>query len=109
MLMALGMSKIRVFWMIVYETVMLSLTGAIIGIVTGMLVISYFGKHGINLSIWSKGFEEIGFDPIIYTSIDRFFVIMVVLLVLGTGILASVFPAIKALRLKPVDTLKSDN
>lgn len=106
MLMAIGMSKVRVFRMIVYETVMLCLTGAVAGIGLGMVAIGYFGRKGLNLSLWSKGLEEIGFDPIIYTSIDGFFVFVVVGLVAGTGILASFFPAYKALRLKPVEALR---
>lgn len=106
MLMAIGMSKMRVLRMIVYETVMLSLTGAVIGIGLGLMAIGYFGKNGLNLSLWSKGLEEVGFDPIIYTSIDGFFVAVVVGLVVGTGMLASIFPAYKALRLKPVEALR---
>ena len=50
MLMAIGMSRMRVFWMIVLETVLLSLTGAVLGIVLGMLTIRYFGRVGIDLS-----------------------------------------------------------
>jgi putative ABC transport system permease protein len=107
MLMAIGMSKVKIFWMIVFETVMLSVTGAVIGIIIGMITIGYFGKHGLNLSIWSKGLEQIGFDPIIYTTIDNYFVLMIVFLILGTGILSSVFPAVKALRLKPVAALRT--
>lgn len=107
MLMAIGMSKVRIFWMIVFETVMLSVTGAVVGIGIGMVTIGYFGKHGLNLSIWSKGLEEVGFDPIVYTTIDNYFVMMIVFLILGTGILASVFPAGKAIRLKPVEALRT--
>jgi ABC-type lipoprotein release transport system permease subunit len=108
MLMAIGMSKARIFLMIVLETILLSITGASIGLALGLFAIRYFGTHGIDLSIWSKGLEQVGFDPIIYTSIDRFFVAIVVILVLATGMLASIFPAMKALRLKPVEALRDE-
>jgi ABC-type antimicrobial peptide transport system permease subunit len=108
MLMAIGMSKARIFLMIVLETILLSITGASIGLALGLFAIRYFGTHGIDLSIWSKGLEQVGFDPIIYTSIDHFFVAIVVILVLATGMLASIFPAVKALRLKPVEALRDE-
>ncbi len=108
MLMAIGMKKGKIFSMIVLETVMLSLTGAVFGIILGMMTIRYFGRVGIDLSIWSKGLEEVGFDPIVYTSIDWFFVAVVVVFVVATGILASIFPAMKALRLKPVEALRTE-
>ncbi len=108
MLMAVGMSKGKIFRMIVLETVMLSLTGAVIGIVLGMITIHHFGHAGIDLSIWSKGLEEVGFDPIVYTSIDNFFIAVVVILVVATGIIAAIFPALKALRLKPVEALRAE-
>ena len=108
MLMAIGMSRMRVFWMIVFETVMLSLTGALMGIVLGMLTIRYFGRVGIDLSLWGKGLEMLGYDPVVYTSIDNFFISIVVILVVATGILSSIFPALKALRIKPVEALRDE-
>jgi ABC-type lipoprotein release transport system permease subunit len=108
MLRAIGMGKGRIFRMIVLETVLLSLTGAVLGIIMGMATIGYYGKVGIDLSIWGKGLEEVGFDPIVYTVIDNFFIVIVVILVVSTGILASIFPAMKALRLKPVEALRSE-
>jgi ABC-type lipoprotein release transport system permease subunit len=108
MLMAIGMSRMRVFWMIVLETVLLSLTGAVLGIVLGILTIHYFGRVGIDLSIWGKGLEMLGYDPVVYTSIDNFFVAIVVVLVVATGIISAIFPAVKALRIKPVEALRDE-
>lgn len=109
MLMAIGMNKRRIVVMIVYETVLLTLTGALFGIFIGMVTISYLGYHGIDLSLWGKGLSQFGIAPVIYTTIRTSYVVDVVFMVIFTGFVASVFPVVKALRLKPVEALKTDN
>ena len=109
MLMAIGMNKRRILVMIVYETVLLTLTGALFGIFIGMVVISYLGHHGIDLSLWGKGLSQFGIAPVIYTTIKTSYVVDVVFMVIFTGFVASVFPVVKALKLRPVEALKTDN
>lgn len=109
MLMAIGMKRNRVFRMIMYETVFLSLVGALLGIILSVLAIFHFSQKGLNLSLWSTGFEAIGYDPIVYFQLDTSYLIQIVILVIITGILASIIPAIKALRLNPADALRIDN
>jgi putative ABC transport system permease protein len=109
MLMAIGMNRRRIVRMILYETVLLTLTGAIFGIVAGMVFISWYGHHGIDLSVWGKGMSQYGMAPIVYTSIEPAYIVQVVLLVVMTGLLASFFPVMKALKLRPVEALKTDN
>ena len=70
MLMAIGMNKIRVFNMIMLETVMLTLTGGVIGMAVGWGLIVALEKHGLNLSSVSKGMEAFGVEAIIYPSVS---------------------------------------
>jgi len=109
MLMAIGMNRRRIVRMILYETVLLTLTGAIFGIVIGMAVINYYGHHGIDLSFWGKGMGQYGFAPIVYTYLQPSYIVEVVILVVMTGLLAALFPVLKAIRMKPVEALKMDN
>jgi ABC-type lipoprotein release transport system permease subunit len=109
MLMAIGMNRRRILAMILYETVLLTLTGALFGIAVGMVTISYLGHHGIDLSFWGKGLSQFGIAPIIYTTIKASYVVDVVFMVIVTGFVAAIFPVTKALRLKPVEALKTDN
>lgn len=68
MLMAVGMNKGRVFAMIMLETVFLSITGGIVGIIIGTATAGYFHTHGLNLSgLYGEGFSALGYDSIIYT------------------------------------------
>src|SRR5665647_2754078 len=70
MLMAIGMNRRRIVRMILYETVFLTLTGALFGIAAGMIFIAWYGHHGIDLSVWGKGMSQYGMAPIVYTSIE---------------------------------------
>lgn len=106
MLMSVGMARWRVFFMIVLETVMLSSTGGLIGIFLGMLTVWQLGKSGIDLSVWSTGLTEMGFNPIVYPEWDAALVINIALMVIAAGILASLYPAWKALKLNPSEAVR---
>ena len=109
MLMAIGMKRFKVFRMIMYETIFLSLVGAMLGIGIAFATIAYLANKGLNLSVWSEGLEAIGYDPIVYFRLDTSYLLQVVAMVVITGILASILPAIKALKLNPADALRIDN
>ncbi len=109
MLMAIGMNKVRVFFMIMFETIMLSLVGSGIGMAISYLAIKYFGKKGIDLShLFQKGFEAIGFSAKLYPEIGMVSFLQVTLLVILAGFLASIYPAIKAIKLNPAEAIRSD-
>jgi putative ABC transport system permease protein len=106
MLMSLGMSKSRIFALILLETVYLSLTGALAGMLISATSISWFGKHGIDLTSVAKGMEDIGFSAVIYTSLEARFYFVLTLLVILTGILSSIMPARRAVKLVPVEAIR---
>jgi putative ABC transport system permease protein len=106
MLMAIGMNKLRVFSMIVLETVFLSLTGGVIGVLMGSLISKYFETHPISLAMWREGYIEIGYDPFVYTDLELSLMINTTLLVILTGIIAALYPAFKALRNDPAEALR---
>ncbi len=108
MLLAVGMNRMRVFKMIVLETVFLSLTGGFVGIVLGGLVSQYFSVNAIDLSIWSAGLSKIGWSSLVNTSISFGSLIGITLMVIITGILAAIYPARKALKLNPADALRTE-
>ena len=108
MLMAVGMNKIRVFSMIVLETIFLSLVGGIIGIGLAVGLTAITGKTGIDLSFWAEGLNSLGFDAIIYPEIGFDSVIVVTILVILTGILSSIYPARKAIKLNPAEALRME-
>ncbi len=106
MLMAIGMNKKRIFSMILWETVFLSLVGAVFGLTISALVIGYFGKAGLDLSVFGQGMTAFGMDTIIYTKTSIDFYFTVGILVFITAIIASIFPARHALRLEPAEAVR---
>lgn len=109
MLMAIGMSRMRIFYMIMLETIFLTLVGAVLGMAIGWLTITITGHTGLDFSVVGEGFEAMGWSAVVYPSITPDFFFGVTLLVIATGILSSILPARKALSLNPVDAIKTDN
>lgn len=108
MLMAIGMNRLRVFTMIMLETVLLSVVGGGIGMAISAGILNYFGRVGLNFSSVSKGLESFGYSAIIYPKVETSFYFMLSFLIIFTGILASVYPAIKAIKLNPAEAVRTD-
>ncbi len=106
MLMAVGMSKNRLFSMIVGETFFLSFVGAPIGIFLSWITISLTGHFGINLGFLSKGLTQFGYGYMIYPSLHPSYYLTITLMMMIAALLASIYPAWKALRLKPIQAIR---
>ena len=104
-LMAVGMSKARIFWMIILETVFLSLTGATIGMLVSAWLVYTTGTTGINLSMFAQGLESFGLSSIIYPALEPKFYGILGVMVIIAAMLSALYPAIKALRLNPVEAI----
>ncbi len=107
MLMAVGMSKIRIFLMIMLESVILTLTGAVAGLAIAHISVNYLSRKGLDMtSVGGDSMAEFGYDAVVYPIASSGDYITTMLLVAFTAILAAVYPAIKALRLNPVEVIK---
>jgi putative ABC transport system permease protein len=107
MLMAVGMSKGRIFSMVMMETVFLAVIGGLAGMSMGGIAIALTGKTGIDLSALSEGLTAMGYNPKVYPFIDTAFFAGVTIAVVLTGIASSIYPALKALGLNPADAVRS--
>jgi ABC-type lipoprotein release transport system permease subunit len=105
MLMAVGMAKMRVFMMIVIETVYLSLVAAPFGLAISYFNIEYYAERGVDLSAYSEGLEAFGYSQFLYPYLDPEVYIIVTVGIVITAILGAIYPALKAIKLKPVEAL----
>lgn len=105
MLMAVGMNKSKVFMMIVIETILLSVIGAPFGLLAGYINISMYTEKGVDLSAYSEGLEAFGYSQYLYPYLDSNVYVIVTIGVMFTALIGALYPAWKAVRLKPVEAL----
>lgn len=108
MLTAIGMNRKKVFSLIMLESVFLSVIGGITGMFTGFFIILLTARNGINFSRYAEGFEAMGYSASVIPQIDPGFFLLITLMIIITGVLSSVYPALKALRLNPVEAIRSE-
>jgi ABC-type lipoprotein release transport system permease subunit len=107
MLMAIGMNRRRIFVMIMLETIFLSFTGGMAGILLGYAASEYYARAGIDLYFWKDAFAEIGYPSLIYTYIDLKTMLTTTAMVILTGVLSALYPANKALKLNPSESIRT--
>lgn len=108
MLTAIGMNKRKVFSMIMLESVFLSVIGGITGMFVGFITIILTARNGINFLQYAEGMEAFGYSAHIFPEINASFFMMMTVLVIITGILSSVYPAMKALKLNPIEAIRTE-
>jgi ABC-type lipoprotein release transport system permease subunit len=108
MLMAVGMNKRKVFFMIMLETIFLSLVGTLAGIVISAVTIHYTGINGISFSAWAEGYESWGYSAMVYPSLYLSFYFGMTALVIITATISSIYPARKALRFNPAAAIREE-
>ena len=107
MLTALGMNRLRVFLLVLTETVLLTFIGVPVGLITSWLTIKHFGTTGIDISSFSEtAMSSFGFSSMIYPEFPMASLSNVLIIVISTALLAALFPSIKAIKLQPADALR---
>ncbi len=106
MLMAIGMNKTKIFLMIAYETIYLALIGGPLGLLLGYMTIQYFSTRGIDLASFSKALSGFGISNMVYPKLAAHNYYNIFFEVILVALLASIYPAYKALKLNPVDAIR---
>jgi len=107
MLGAIGMSKGKIFSMIMLETIFLTFLGSMIGLIAGVAVVWSTMHTGIDLTpFMGDQYEDFGFSSIVYPIMNMRMLVQIVILVVIAGILSALYPARKALKLKSLEAIQ---
>lgn len=106
-LTAVGMQKTRIFSMILLETIFLSLTGGIIGMLLGGSLIEIFYINGIDLSAFASGLESFGSGTMLYPFLPASMYVGLTIMILFAANIASLLPAWKATHLLPAEAIRT--
>ncbi len=106
-LLAVGMKRIKVFFMVVMETTMISIIGGIIGLSLSYIMIRILNVRGVTIP-GGEGLEDFGFASVLYPSVDLGFYFEIGILVVAFAILASIYPAWKAIRIAPAEAVRQE-
>jgi ABC-type lipoprotein release transport system permease subunit len=107
MLVAIGMKKTDLMLLLLIESVLTVVTGCVMGILTSIPLLYYFNRHPIKMGgETAEIYQRFGFEPIFPTSIDADNFIRQGMIVIIIGLVLSLYPMYKAIRINPATAMK---
>lgn len=107
MLVAIGMKKTKLMLLLLVESVFTVSGGCLLGVFMSIPLVYYFKKYPLRMGgNTAEAFQRFGFEPIFPTSTDADNFIRQGMIVLIIGLILSLYPAYKAMRLNPVNAMK---
>lgn len=105
-LRAIGTPRKMIFMMIISESLLLTIIGCIIGILFGGTINLILHKVGFSLAMFAEGMEKMGGSgSTMYPYLTVEDILSALILAIIINLLATIYPAIKAIRLVPVKSI----
>src|SRR5665647_993722 len=107
MLVAIGMKKTKLIILLLAESVFTVLAGCLLGIMASIPLVYYLNRYPLKMGgETAKAYERFGFEAIFPTSVEASNFINQGLIVLVIGLLLSLYPMYKVIRLNAVTAMK---
>jgi ABC-type lipoprotein release transport system permease subunit len=104
---ALGVRPRRLAALVMLETTLMALLGLLIGLALGWLVTVYFHQAGFTYPGMEQAAERFNLPSRIYPSVTFSSILLGPTVVFVFCLLASIYPALRLLRLRPVDAMRT--
>jgi len=103
---AIGTTPWRILKQMSLEAILLTTIASVIGVVVGLSVALYFQKYGFDVSgSGNMSFGGVVMDPVWRGSVSVGIVLLPVVLLMLVSVVASIYPASIAARIKPVEAI----
>jgi putative ABC transport system permease protein len=106
-LIAVGMKRSKVLIMILFETILLTLTGGIGGMIAGSITIVILSHTGIDFSAFASSLDSFGASTMLYPFLPASMYIALVLMIIVAASIAATMPAWKAIHLNPSHAIRT--
>ncbi len=104
-LMAIGMVKGKLFRLILLESLLLGLSGALLGLALSIVVIRILAHTGIALGNMAEGLGAFGVSTTLYPQVSPGQYLATLLMVVIVSLLAALYPARQIIKQRPVDAM----
>jgi len=105
---AIGLRNSQLSKIVVLENIFISLMGAFIGLLLSFPIVYYFYLFPIEVGgNLKKMYEDFGFEPIFYFSIEPRIFYSQTVLVLVIALILSFYPILKIMRLDPIQAMRT--
>jgi len=105
--MAVGMSTRKIFRMILIEAFFLGIAGTAVGLVIVYFTCLNLSRTGWDLSVFSDSLRSWGSGSRIFPILETADFVKAILIIPFVTVLGAVYPALKAIRLHPVEAIRS--
>ena len=108
MLMAVGMKRRIIAWMLFLETIFISMVGTLVGLVISYPVVKYFELNPIRFSgKMAEAYKIYGFDPIWPATFKPEIFLSQSLIVLVLAVIVGMYPVVRIMGMGVMDAMKT--
>jgi ABC-type lipoprotein release transport system permease subunit len=107
MLIAIGMKKIKLGWILLGETFLITLLGVFCGIIVSLPFVLYFKKHPVRFTgETARAYEQFGFEAVLPTALHPPIFLTQSLIVMCMALLIGLYPLWHVRTIDPVKAMK---